>query len=196
MRRMGNVYQAGGARSRHRHPDQPIVPERFPVSCDTTLVDRRAAPEMARRHIIAVIGAGNADQALQNIAHEVGERLAQANCIVVTGGLGGVMEAASRGARAAGGLVVGIVPGPAGEDANDAVDVAIATGMGDARNAIIANTAHGFVAVGGAWGTLSEIAFARKRGKPVAAVAGFGSEVGVVACESAEEAVEWVLGRV
>jgi uncharacterized protein (TIGR00725 family) len=120
-----------------------------------------------RRQMVAVIGASRPSEAERTLAFEVGERLAQAGLTVLTGGLGGVMEAASAGAARAQGLVVGILPGAEAAAANAHVAVVIATGLGDARNAVIANTADGFVAIGGGLGTLSEIAFALKRGKPV-----------------------------
>ena len=145
--------------------------------------------------IVAVIGTGTCDARTAATAREVGALLAQAGCTVVTGGLGGVMAAASAGARAAGGRVVGILPGADPADANPDVELAIATGMGDARNAILANTAQGFVAVGGAEGTLSEIAFALKRGKPVAGLSTWDVDPRVQACETAGEAVDWVLSR-
>jgi uncharacterized protein (TIGR00725 family) len=107
---------------------------------------------------------------------------------VVTGGFGGVMEAASRGAAEAGGTVVGILPTARPDDANPHVQIAVATGMGDARNAVIADTADGFIAIGRGLGTLSEVAFALKRGKPVVALGSWEIE-GVVRAETAEEAV-------
>ena len=97
----------------------------------------------------------------------MGRRLAEAGAVVVCGGLGGVMEAACRGAKAAGGTTVGILPGTDRLDANDYVDVAIPTGIGEARNALVVGTADAVVAVGGEFGTLSEIALALKAGTPV-----------------------------
>lgn len=120
---------------------------------------------MTRKPVIAVIGTSEATPEQLRHAEEAGRLLAKAGAVVVNGGLGGVMEAASRGAKRAGGLVVGIVPQ---DEANEHVDVAIKTGLGDARNALIANTADAFIAIGGGHGTLSEIAFALKRGKTVA----------------------------
>lgn len=142
---------------------------------------------------IAVIGAATCDERVANRARTVGRLLAEAGCVVVTGGLGGVMEAASRGAQEAGGLVIGIVPGPDPASANAFVDVTIATGMGDARNAILANTAAAFVAVAGLWGTLSEIAFALKRRKRVVALDLTTPVAGVIQAEEPEEAVRLVL---
>jgi len=109
----------------------------------------------------------------------------------VTGGRGGVMEAASRGAKLAGGQTVGILPGLDRSDANAFVDVAIPTGLGEMRNALVARAGQAVIAVGGAWGTLAEIAFARAAGK---AVFGVGSwdlgEDGVIAVAGGVEAAE------
>ena len=143
--------------------------------------------------ILAVIGAGACDEALAAQARAVGRLLAERGCAIVTGGLGGVMEAASRGASEAGGLVVGILPGPSPDDANPWVEVAIATGMGDARNTILANTAEAFVAVGGSHGTLSEIAFALKRGKRVVSLGSWEIDPQVVVAPTPEAAVELAL---
>jgi hypothetical protein len=134
-----------------------------------------------------------ADAATLGLAEEVGRRLAEAGCAVVTGGLGGVMEAASRGASLAGGLVIGILPTSLVRDANPFVEVPIATGMGDARNVIIASTAEAFVAVGGAYGTLSEIALALKRGKTVVSLGSWRPDEAVRAASTPEEAVRLAL---
>ncbi len=147
-----------------------------------------------RARIIAVIGAADCDAATAERAREVGRRLAEAGCVVVSGGLSGVMEAASRGASEAGGVVVGVLPGAVPDTANAYVAVAIASGMGDARNSILANTAEAFVAVGGAYGTLSEIAFALKRGKRVVSLGSWDVDPAVAQADSAEDAVRMVLG--
>jgi uncharacterized protein (TIGR00725 family) len=93
--------------------------------------------------------------------------LAEKGAVVVCGGLGGVMAAACRGAKSAGGLTVGLLPGKKRDDANPWVDVAIPTGLGEARNVLVVASASAVVAVGGEYGTLSEIAFALRAGKPV-----------------------------
>ncbi len=146
-----------------------------------------------RRRVIAVIGAGSCDGATAALAGAVGEGLARAGCVLVTGGLDGVMAAASQGAHAAGGLVVGILPTGSPQDANQWVDVAIATAVGDARNAIIANTAEAFVALPGEHGTLSEIAFALKRDKRVVSLGGWDFDPRILAARDAAHAVELVL---
>ena len=151
------------------------------------------------RPYVAVAGPGAADGELTVAAEEVGRRLAEAGAVVVTGGLGGVMEAACRGASAAGGMTLGILPGADRAAANAYVEVCLATGMGEARNALVARAADGLVAVGGEWGTLSEIALARKAGKPVATLWSWelaragGPAEGVAVCDSPAQAVEAVL---
>jgi uncharacterized protein (TIGR00725 family) len=148
---------------------------------------------MQRQKVIAVIGAGACDEGTFQLARQVGELLAGAGCIVVNGGLSGVMDAASQGAREAGGLVVGILPTADPADANSFVSVAVATGMGDARNAVLANTADGFVAVAGALGTLTEIAFALKRQKPVVSLGSWKVLPEVHQAATPAEAVDWIL---
>ena len=123
-----------------------------------------------RTHHIAVVGAGDFAEHLETIAEEVGRELARRGCVLVCGGLGGVMEAACRGAKAEGGTTVGILPGTSRADANEYVDVAIPTGMGEMRNALIVRAADAVIAVGGEFGTLSEVAFALKTGTVVVGI--------------------------
>ena len=117
--------------------------------------------------IIAVIGAGQCDAKTAALAEEVGRRLARSGATVVCGGLGGVMEAACRGAKSAGGLTLGILPGGDRLAANRWVDIAIPTGIGEARNILVVRAAQAVIAVGGEFGTLTEIAFALKLAIPV-----------------------------
>lgn len=117
---------------------------------------------------VGVIGQGICDDGLYRLAYQVGREIAKRGAILICGGLGGVMEAACRGAKEMGGMTVGILPGFSREDANPFVDVAVATGLGEARNLIIVYTASGLVACGGQAGTLSEIAFTLRAGKPLA----------------------------
>jgi uncharacterized protein (TIGR00725 family) len=116
---------------------------------------------------VAVCGAGQADEADANAAEAVGRFLAQAGAVVVTGGMSGVMAAASRGAAQAGGTVLGILPGDSHADANPFVTVSVPTGLGEARNTLVVRTADAVIAVGGEYGTLSEIGFALKIGRAV-----------------------------
>jgi uncharacterized protein (TIGR00725 family) len=122
---------------------------------------------VSHKPIIAVCGAGHCDTALAALAEAIGRRVAEAGATLVCGGLGGVMAAACRGARAAGGMTVGILPGDDIGAANPDVLVPIASGMGEARNVLIVRTADVVIAVGGEYGTLSEIALARKIGRAV-----------------------------
>jgi uncharacterized protein (TIGR00725 family) len=144
------------------------------------------------KRCVAVIGPGDASAAELAIAEEVGARLVDLGATVVTGGLGGVMEAASRGAKSRRGLTIGLLPGLDRSEANGWVDVAIATGLGEIRNALIVRTSDALVAVGGGVGTLSEIGFALKLGRPVIGVGTFEVE-GVVQVSSAAEAAELAL---
>lgn len=118
---------------------------------------------------LAVVGAARCDERLAGLAREVGAEVARAGAVLVTGGRGGVMAAASEGARAAGGLTVGILPGAGAEASppNPAVEVAVFTGIGQARNQVLVLSAAAVIAIGGGWGTLSEIALALKHGVPV-----------------------------
>jgi uncharacterized protein (TIGR00725 family) len=125
------------------------------------------------RAYVAVVGAGRATADEEQAAEEVGRRLAVAGAVVVCGGLGGVMEAACRGAKASGGTTVGILPGTSRADANPFVDVAIPTGLGELRNGLVVRATDALVAVGGEFGTLSEIALALKGRKPVVALGGW-----------------------
>ena len=111
---------------------------------------------------------------------------------MVCGGLGGVMEAACRGAKGGGGTTIGILPGTDRAAANPFVDFAIPTGLGEARNALVVRAADALIAVGGAYGTLSEIAFALKAGKPVAGLGTWDVD-GLTVADSPEAAVESVL---
>jgi uncharacterized protein (TIGR00725 family) len=116
---------------------------------------------------VAVIGATNATEWELGTAEDLGRALAEAGCVLVCGGLGGVMNAAARGAEAVGGVSIGILPGDDRDIASHHLTVAIATGFGEARNAIVARSADVVIAVGGEFGTLSEIALALKMGTPV-----------------------------
>jgi uncharacterized protein (TIGR00725 family) len=119
---------------------------------------------------VGVCGAGHASGELAGVAEEVGRGLADAGAVLVCGGLGGVMQAASRGAREAGGMTVGLLPGSDRSAGNPWLSVAVATGLGEMRNALLVRSVDVVIAIGGEWGTLSEIAFARKLGKPVVAL--------------------------
>ena len=136
-------------------------------------------------------GATDADCA---IAYEAGTLLAQAGAVVVTGGLGGVMAAASQGAFERGGTTVGLLPTDYREAANPYLTVSIPTGLGEMRNALLVRSCDAIIAVGGSWGTASEIALACRSGVPVFSIGGweFPAE-GPVRVASAKEAVRRLL---
>ncbi|MDY0296285.1 MAG: TIGR00725 family protein [Acidobacteriota bacterium] len=116
---------------------------------------------------VAVIGGGTADREILALAEEMGRLIGESGYLLVSGGRGGVMEAASRGARSGGGLVLGILPGLSRSEANPWVDIVITTGLGHLRNALVVGNSDIVVAVDGAFGTLSEIAHARIQQIPV-----------------------------
>ena len=142
---------------------------------------------------MAVAGPGEASAEERDAAEAVGRELARRGVVLVCGGLGGVMEAACRGAKQAGGTTVGILAGKDRSDANPFVDIAIATGLGQARNAVIVRAADAVVAIGGGYGTLSEIALALRRSKRVVGLGSWDIE-GVEPAASPEAAVAAVLG--
>lgn len=123
--------------------------------------------EPSRPLRIAVVGAGICGDDLLLLAEEVGRAVAEAGAILLCGGLGGVMEGAARGAVGAAGLTIGLLPGTDARNANPYIMIPLATGLGEARNILVARTADAVIAIGGEWGTLSEVALARKVGVPV-----------------------------
>ncbi len=149
--------------------------------------------DIRKRTRIAVIGGSRAGRQALDTALEVGRLIARSGAVVVCGGLGGVMEAASRGAREEGGLVIGILPGGSGADANPWVDVPIATGLGYTRNSLVVMNADAVIAVDGEYGTLSEIAYGLIHGKKVIGL-GTWEVKGVIAAATPEEAVRLALG--
>ncbi len=152
-----------------------------------------------KKKFIAVIGASDASPEELKLAEEVGRQLAKQGAIVVCGGLSGVMEAACRGASSAGGLTIGILPGDNAKAANPYVQIPIVTGLGYARNALVAKSAQAVIAVGGSYGTLSEIAFALQGNIPVIGVKTWvlsrngQSDDSIIRTESPIEAVKTAL---
>jgi uncharacterized protein (TIGR00725 family) len=141
------------------------------------------------KRLIGVIGGSEASAEILGLAEEVGRLIARSGSVLVCGGLSGVMEAACRGARSEGGLTLGILPGPLKEDANEYVEVALATGLGYARNSIIAQASDVLIAIGGRFGTLSEIAFSLALGKRVVGLASWDCDSAIVQAESPEDAL-------
>jgi uncharacterized protein (TIGR00725 family) len=122
---------------------------------------------MGSRYMISVIGGHKCDEKTARLAEEIGGIIASEGAVLVCGGLGGIMEAACRGAKNSGGTTIGIIPGEDKRDANEFVDIPVSTGMGYSRNTLVAGTADLVVALPGEYGTLSEIAFALNAGKAV-----------------------------
>jgi uncharacterized protein (TIGR00725 family) len=140
---------------------------------------------------VAVIGSG-AEHEVR--AEEVGRLLAERGCTVVTGGLGSVMAAAARGAKSAGGVTIGVVPGESRHSANEWIDHAVVTGVGHARNLAVVASGDAVIAVGGQWGTLAEIGFANVLGRPVVILEPGWQLAGVRRAATPREAVELALG--
>jgi len=148
-----------------------------------------AAPRSAETHRIGVIGGSQAGSEELAAAAEAGRLIAAAGYTLVCGGMGGVMEAAARGAATGGGAVIGILPGKSLTEANPYVTVPIATGLGMLRNSLVVLNSEVLIAIGGRYGTLSEIAYAGVLGRPVFGIGTWTVE-GVTACASPAEALE------
>lgn len=146
-----------------------------------------------RNIILGVIGASRATQQGLTLAREVGAEIARHGAILVCGGLGGVMEAASRGCAEAGGEVLGLLPGPDQSAANPYVTIAVPTNLGHARNVVICHTADALIAVEGEYGTLAEIAIGLKLNKPVVVLPGGLEVAGVLSAPNPRAAVELAL---
>ena len=144
---------------------------------------------------MAVAGDSRSTAELDGLAEEVGRLLAGHGCVTVTGGLGGVMEAASRGARSAGGQVLGIVPGDDRRDANAHCTIVAATATGHARNLAVVASGDVLIAIGASWGTLSEVALARSLGRTVVTLRGRPLD-GVMEAVTAEQAVAAALAAI
>jgi uncharacterized protein (TIGR00725 family) len=144
---------------------------------------------------ISVVGAGNPRVEEMEQAEELGRFLGKAGAVVVTGGLGGVMEAVSRGCALEGGFTVGFLPGEDPGSANPWVRLPLATGLGEARNVLVVRAGEAVVAVGGEWGTLSEIALARKMGREVAVLGESSWELPLPRMDSPGAAAAWALRR-
>lgn len=148
---------------------------------------------MTERVLIGVVGSGEEDPELSRIAEELGAQIAGRGAVLVNGGLGGVMLASAKGSKRAGGLTVGILPGRDVKEANPYIDIPIPTGMGEMRNALVVRASMGVIAVGGGYGTLSEIAFALKTGKPVVGINSWEVSEDIVRAEDPAQAVELIL---
>ena len=138
---------------------------------------------------MGVIGASELPIELYHVAELIGREVAARQAVLLTGGLTGAMEAASKGAKAAGGITIGILPGYSPQDANPYIDLPIVTGLSEARNLIIVRTAEVLIAVGGGPGTLSEIAFAQKLHKPIISLDSWQIADDIIRVRTPQEAV-------
>ena len=148
---------------------------------------------MKRQFVVAVIGAGDAPRAVRELAFEVGREIARRGAVLINGGLGGVMESAAAGAREEGGHTIGIIPGYDRRSANRHVEFAIATGIGEARNVVIVASADAVIALAGEGGTLAEIGFAKKFGKPIVALDSWSEVAGLRRVDTPADAVSLAL---
>ncbi len=143
-----------------------------------------------RKTHIGVIGAGECSPEAFEIAHEVGRLVAQREWVLICGGLGGVMEGAAKGCSAGGGMAVGLLPGTDRYSANPYIALAIPTGMGEARNVLVVRASDVIVAIAGEYGTLSEIGFALKIGKPVVGLKTWPGIKGIDYVDTPQEAID------
>jgi len=143
--------------------------------------------------VIGVIGGGRCSAEIARLAETVGALLAERRATLICGGLGGVMEAACRGARAKGGATIGILPGFDKSEANPYVDIAVPTGMADARNIIIVRSSDAVIAIDGEYGTLAEISFCLKFKVPVVGLRSWAVAPEIVSADSPEDAVNKAL---
>lgn len=139
---------------------------------------------------IGVIGGSVCSKEIEKIAFEVGERIAKNGAILVCGGLGGVMKAAAKGAKSAGGTTIGILPTQTKKDANPYIDIPIVTGMSIARNVIVVRSSDAVIAIDGRYGTLSEIAIALNLGIPVIGLKTWDIKAPIKIAKTPEQAVE------
>jgi len=146
-----------------------------------------------RQKVVAVIGASDAPRAVCKLAFELGQEIARRGAVLINGGRTGVMESAAAGARKAGGHTIGILPGHDRRAANRHIEFAIATGIGEARNAVIVASADAVIALAGEGGTLAEIGFAKKFGKPIVALDSWPQIEGLHRAETPVDAVALAL---
>ncbi len=145
---------------------------------------------------IGVIGAGNCSGEIYKLAERVGERIAKAGAVLVCGGLGGVMEAVSKGAKKEGGTTIGILPGKDKSQANPYTDFPLVTGLGEGRNLLVIRNSDVIIALPGKYGTLSEIGFCLALGKPIIGLSTWDVSKDIIKAKDAEDAVKIALSRV
>ena len=145
---------------------------------------------------IGVIGAGDCSGEIYELAERVGERIAKAGAILVCGGLGGVMEAVSKGAKKEGGTTIGILPGIDRSQANPYIDFPLVTGLGEGRNLLVIRNSDVVIALPGKYGTLSEIGFCLALGKPIVGLSTWDVSEDIIKAKDAQDAVKIALSKV
>lgn len=145
---------------------------------------------------MGVIGAGDCSEDVYKLAEEVGERIAKAGAVLVCGGLGGVMEAVSKGAKKEGGTTIGILPGKDRSQANPYIDFPLVTGLGEGRNLLVIRNSDVVIALPGKYGTLSEIGFCLALGKPIVGLSTWDVSEDIIKAKDAEDAVKIALSKV
>jgi len=149
-----------------------------------------------KKVFIGVIGAGSCSKKIYNTALDVGKNIAKAGAILVCGGLGGVMEGAAKGSKENGGIAIGIIPGESREEANQFIDFPIVTGFGEGRNLVIIRSSDVIIALPGKYGTLSELAFCLKIGKPVISLGTWDVSERIVKAKDPKGAVKLALEQI
>ena len=149
-----------------------------------------------RKLVIGVIGSSECSVDIGQIAEEVGQEIAKRGALLICGGLGGVMEAACKGAKQEGGMTIGVLPMRERNMANPYVDIPIATGFGEGRNVIIVQSVDGIIAIAGQYGTLSEIAFALNRGLPIVGISTWEIDAPIERVKGGKEAVELLFEKI
>lgn len=156
----------------------------------------KEAKKDGKKVFIGVIGAGTCSKKIYNTALDVGKHAAKAGAVLVCGGLGGVMEGAAKGAKENGGLTIGVIPGESREEANPYIDFPIVTGFGEGRNLVVIRSSDVIIALPGKYGTLSELAFCLKLGKPVISLSTWDISDKIVKAKDPKEAVKIALEQI
>jgi len=152
--------------------------------------------KVKRKSIIGVIGSSRCSSSVAEVAYIVGKEIARRGAILICGGMGGVMEAACKGAKEGKGMTIGILPGGDKDAANPYVDIPITTGMGEARNVIIVRSSDAVIAIAGKYGTLSELAFALRFGVPVVGIATWNIDIPILRANNPKQAVDMAFSAI
>ncbi len=151
---------------------------------------------MKKKIIIGVIGSSRCSSSIAEVAYIVGKEIAKKGAILICGGMGGVMEAACKGAKEMKGMTIGVLPGDNKETANAYVDIPITTGMQEARNVIIVRSSDAVIAIAGKYGTLSELAFALRFDVPVVGIATWNIDIPILKAKNPKQAVDMALSAI